>query len=145
MFGSTKTPDGGVPQRGAGQSGATMIAHGVKVEGEFTSQGDVQIEGEVHGSLTTTGALSIGPESKIKADVQANDVLVAGVVEGNMTVTRRLDIKSTAKISGDIVCETIAVEAGAFLAGHVHVGEKAQERKYETSNKRHGELKPVIA
>lgn len=101
---------------------ATVIARGVKVEGDFTSQGDVQIEGEVQGHVSTSGLLTVGSEAKLKADVSANDAVIAGTIEGNVIVKKRLELKSTAKIMGDITCELIVVEEGASLQGKVGIG-----------------------
>lgn len=101
---------------------ATVIAKGVKVEGDFASDGDVQIEGEVKGSLATKGRLTVGPEAVIHAEVKAGDAVIAGTIQGNVIVERRVDLKSTAKIAGDLTSEALAVEAGAKVNGKVAVG-----------------------
>lgn len=130
MFG-TKPTDANVFAVGKGDGGSqlatTLIAHGVKVEGEFTSQGDVAIEGEVSGTVNCTGALMIGVEAKIKADVKANDVVVSGIVEGNITAIRRIELKAGAKVTGDVSCEVIMVENGATLNGRVSSGKRLVE------------------
>ena len=113
------------PRSSAGAVPATMIARGVKVEGDFTSQGDVVIEGEVHGTLSTTQLLTVGPEAKIKADVKAQDAIVSGTIEGNVTATNRVELKSTAKIIGDINAESVSIEAGAAMSGRMNIGMKA--------------------
>ncbi len=105
-------------------SATTIIAHGVKVEGEFTSQSDVLIEGEVHGSFSTIGMLTVGSDAKIKADVKAGSAVVSGTIEGNVIVSKHLDIKSTAKIMGDVTTETVMIESGAVLSGRMTVGVK---------------------
>ena len=104
------------------KSPATVIAKGVRLEGEFKSQGDVLIEGEVQGTITTDGLLTLGSEAALKAGVTAADAIVAGKLEGNINIKRRLDVKSTARITGDIVCETISVEPGAQLQGNIRAG-----------------------
>lgn len=101
---------------------ATVIANGVRVEGDFVSQGDVVIEGEVHGKVAVTGTLTVGTQATLKADVSAENITIAGSVEGNVTARARVDIKSSAKISGDIQAQTAAVEAGAALDGRVTIG-----------------------
>jgi len=137
--GGSETPDmrssGLSPQAG----GTTLIAKGVRVEGDFASQGDVSIEGEVHGTVRITGRLSIGPQAKLKADVSADQSTVAGTVEGNLAVLGHLELKSTARIMGDIACETISVDSGAVLNGKVMIGVK-QPVKSETKSK-NGEAK----
>ncbi len=124
MF-SGKRSDSGLPDYQGEQGGATVIARGVKLQGDFTSQGDVVIEGDVQGHVETTGQLSVGSEAKLKADVTANDAVIAGTIEGTLTVKRRLDLKSTANVSGDVTCETASIEAGATLEGKVKIGGKA--------------------
>lgn len=121
MFSSPKRDEYSASSSSSGGN-ATVIARGVKVEGDFTSQGDVQIEGEVHGHVSTSGLLTVGSEAKLKADVSAEEAVIAGLVEGNVTVKKRLELKSTAKILGDITCETVAVEEGATMHGKVGVG-----------------------
>ncbi len=121
MFSSPKRDEYSATSSSSGGN-ATVIARGVKVEGDFTSQGDVQIEGEVHGHVSTSGLLTVGSEAKLKADVSAEEAVIAGLVEGNVTVKKRLELKSTAKILGDITCETVAVEEGATMHGKVGVG-----------------------
>lgn len=100
----------------------TVIARGVKVEGDFNSDGDVLIEGEVKGSLKTTSDLSVGGESVIAADIKAGTATVSGRVDGNMVVDGQLVVKSSANIHGDIVAETMTVEKGAQLEGKVSIG-----------------------
>ena len=103
-------------------AGATTIARGVKVEGDFASQGDVVIEGEVHGKITTAGMLTVGPEAVIKADVTAGEAAISGLIEGNLSVKKQVVLHSTARIKGDLTAERATVEAGAQLDGRVQIG-----------------------
>ena len=106
---------------------ATVIAAGVRLEGEFKSQGDVQIEGEVIGTLETNATLSVGADAKVKAGVKAENAVIAGEIIGNVTVSRRLELKSTAKIVGEIACETIVIDAGAAIEGNLKCGAKKEQ------------------
>lgn len=125
MFSSNRRPDRPEyePVSAPSTNGATVIARGVKVEGDFVSQGDVIIEGEVNGHVSTSGLLTVGTEAKLKAEVAADDAVIAGLVEGTVTVKKRLELKSTAKVVGDVICETASVEAGAVLHGKCTIGQ----------------------
>lgn len=128
MFSSSKsTPSYSSESRPAsgGNAGSTVIARGVKVEGDFSSEGEVVIEGQVNGSLGTSSVLTVGPDALIKADIKANEAHISGTVEGNVFVTKGLDISSSAKVTGDLTAETISVEAGAQIQGRVTIGIKA--------------------
>jgi len=108
---------------------ATVIARGVTMEGNFQGQGDVVVEGRVKGSLSTGGALTVGPEAVIEAEVRAAEAAIAGTIQGNLVVTNRLEIRATAKIIGDVSAQIIAMEAGACLQGKLSVGVKAADGK----------------
>lgn len=106
------------------RAASTIIAKGVKVDGDFASEGDVVIDGEVKGNLSATGQITVGPDAIIRADVKAGSAVVSGTIEGNLTVEKRLDLKSTAKIKGDLVSETLSVESGARIDGKLTIGSK---------------------
>lgn len=101
----------------------TVIARGVKVEGEFASQGDVVIEGEVHGKIAAAGTLTVGPEAIIKADVTADEASISGFIEGNVNVKKQAVLRATARIKGDLTAERVTIEAGAALDGRVQIGQ----------------------
>ncbi len=101
---------------------ATLIARGVKVEGEFKSQGDVVIEGDVQGTINTVGTLTVGSEAHIKADVTADEAIISGTVDGNLTIKKQAMLHASARIKGDLTAERITVESGAALEGKVQVG-----------------------
>jgi cytoskeletal protein CcmA (bactofilin family) len=105
---------------------ATMIAKGVTLEGNFASEGPVQIEGNVKGHVKTSASLVVGSESAIVADVSAESATIAGSIQGTVSVTSKLHLRSTAKIVGDIRCASISVDAGATISGKVDVGSSAK-------------------
>lgn len=104
---------------------ATVIAKGVRVEGDFRSQGDVVIEGDVEGAVTLEGMLTVGSEATIKADIHAGEVKISGNIQGNLFIKKQAIFHSSARIAGDIVAERITVESGAIINGRVHIGEGA--------------------
>ncbi|MBI2099256.1 polymer-forming cytoskeletal protein [Candidatus Uhrbacteria bacterium] len=112
---------------GGGQGGETIIAPGVRVEGDFTSQGFVLIDGEVIGSVKTEADLDIGERANISADVAASNAHVAGTIKGNIRVGERLEIAGTAHVSGDVVAKVLVVEQGAIINGKISMGEGAAE------------------
>lgn len=97
----------------------TIIAQGVRVEGEFRSPGDVVIDGEVAGSVETQSSLHVGETAKIHADVKAANAVIAGEVQGNIFVQETLELLSTSDVKGDIVTSVISVAAGAQLSGRI--------------------------
>lgn len=109
---------------GSGQA-VTVIARGVILEGNFSSDGPVQIDGEVKGTVSTKSRLTVGPNATITADVTAASASIAGAIKGAVRITEKLQLASTANIEGDITCATIMVEAGALISGKVLVSRPA--------------------
>ena len=108
---------------------ATVIAKGVRLEGDFKSQGDVLIEGEVHGTIQTDSLLTVGSEASVKAGITASDAVIAGKINGNTNIKNRLEVKATAQIFGDIICQTAVIEAGAKLEGNIKCGGNSNTSK----------------
>lgn len=103
----------------AKQAEETIIARGVRVEGDFKSQGAVLIEGEVAGNVQTAGDLRVGNDAKIHADVIAQNAVVGGEVRGNIQVADRLELLSSAKMIGDVTANVLSIAAGALVNGKV--------------------------
>ena len=101
----------------------TIIAQGVKVEGDFTSAGDVLIEGQVAGTIRTAANLRVGETARITADVTAASAVVAGEIQGNVHIEERLELLDTSVIHGDVECKVLAVAAGATINGRVTMGD----------------------
>jgi cytoskeletal protein CcmA (bactofilin family) len=105
-----------------GHNPETIIAAGVQVEGDFTSQGNVLIEGTVQGSLRTERDLRVGENAVITADVKAANAVVAGEVRGNVVVTGKLELEPSARVVGDVKTGTLVVAGGATMNGQIKMG-----------------------
>lgn len=110
----------------AKQDEMTIIAHGVRVEGDFTCSGDMQIEGEVIGTIQSEGDLKVGDKSQIRANVTVKSALVSGEVRGNLDVEGKLELTPSANVIGDVRAEIIIMAAGAKMNGTVTMGENAR-------------------
>ncbi len=113
-------------------SSHTVVARGVRIEGDFHGQGDIVVEGEVEGNIKTTGMLTIGPEAKVNADIEAERAVIAGMIEGDVVVKSHLEMKSTAHVLGNVTCATAAIESGGTLKGVVAIGSDADAQSSKT-------------
>lgn len=101
----------------AGGDTKTIIGASVKVQGDFSGAGDVLIEGELKGSLTTSKDLKVGEKAVVKANLKAANVYIAGKVVGDIAAENKLELTNTARIKGNISAKILSVEAGARLDG----------------------------
>lgn len=111
-----KTQDINSPER------INRIVEGTVIEGAFTSQGNIRIDGTVTGTINTKGRLVVGPKGKIEGEVVCNNAEVEGVIEGKIRVNELLSLRTTAKILGDIHTNKLAIEPGATFTGSCNMG-----------------------
>lgn len=113
----------------SGKLEETIIAQGVRMEGEFVSEGDVYIEGEVRGLVKVGGDLRVGEHARIDADIRAQNAVVSGKIQGDVTIVGKLDLLETGTIHGNVQCETLNVNAGAKLHGTIVMDKQLAERE----------------
>lgn len=95
----------------------TIIAKGVKVDGNFASKGDIIIDGIVKGSVKTEHDLRVGEKAQVTASIIALNAFVSGELNGNIKIKERLELAPTARIFGDLEAKTLIVNPGALING----------------------------
>lgn len=100
----------------------TVIGTSVKLEGDFKSEGDVTVNGEVSGTVFTEGDLTVGETAIVKANVHGKNVLIAGKVEGDVKSQDKVELKASCKVIGNIETSRIEIADGAFFGGECIMG-----------------------
>lgn len=113
MFSKASRNDGGGRRR---RVPPTIISADMHVNGNVSSDGEVQIDGVVDGDVKAA-MLSVGESGRIRGAVVADRMMVRGRIVGQIragfvTLTR------TARVKGDVLHETLAIEPGAHIEGH---------------------------
>ena len=93
----------------------TTISADLKIAGDVTSEGEVQLDGDIKGSIQCA-TLVVGRNSEILGDAIADEVVVRGHVHGSV-YSKRVFLQSTAVVEGDIHHRIIVVEEGARFEG----------------------------
>jgi cytoskeletal protein CcmA (bactofilin family) len=102
------------------------IGKSVFVKGELTGDEDLTIEGRVEGRIELADhKLVIGPNGRIRAEINAKEVTVIGSVEGNLSVQGLLEITSSGSVKGDIRASRISIADGAYFVGHIEMQRSA--------------------
>jgi cytoskeletal protein CcmA (bactofilin family) len=106
------------------------IGKSVVIKGELSGSEDLTIEGQVEGKIELRqNILTIGPNAKIKAQVQARAVIVEGQVQGNIATSERIEIKDKGSVEGDLSSPRVAIADGAHFRGSIDMQQaKAGER-----------------
>jgi len=116
------------------RSEVAHIGKSVVIKGELSGSEDLYLDGEVEGTIELQrNALTVGPNGRIRAHVNAREVIIHGKVDGNVRGSDKVELKRTAVLVGDIHTQRITIEDGAFFKGAVDVQREAKpEVKKET-------------
>jgi cytoskeletal protein CcmA (bactofilin family) len=110
--------------------GSTVIGRSVTITGELSGKEDLYMDGVVEGTISLPESrLTIGPNARVKADINAHDVVIYGLVEGNIRATGRIELRESAVMRGDIVAERLSIEENASIKGKVELSEISGARR----------------
>jgi cytoskeletal protein CcmA (bactofilin family) len=110
----------------AARGEVTLIGKSVVIKGELSCSEDLYIDGQVEGPIDAKGnRLTIGPNGRVKANINACAVIVQGKLEGNIQASHRVDLKQSAVVMGDIATQRISIDEGAYFKGSVNIQKEA--------------------
>ena len=93
----------------------SIISADMKIVGQVESAGDIQIDGQVEGDVTSR-TLTVSDSAVVRGSVSADTVRVAGTVKGGINA-KSVTLTRSAKVEGDIVHDALAIESGASFEG----------------------------
>ena len=106
-----------------------IINEGTLIKGDITANGDIRIDGELVGNIDAKGRLVIGPNGKVKGEINCNNIEVSGYIKGKIMVSELLTMKASAQIFGDLVAGKLSVEPGSVFTGTCTMGENKDSNK----------------
>lgn len=108
-----------------GEQNRTDVAHigkSVMIKGELSGSEDLYLDGEVEGSIELHDHnLTIGPNGRVKANINAKEVVVHGKVDGSISGSERVELRKSGVLIGDIVTQRIVIEDGAYFKGGIDI------------------------
>jgi cytoskeletal protein CcmA (bactofilin family) len=106
-----------------------VLSEGTILEGDLRSKGDLRIDGEVKGNVTTEGRCIVGVTGSIKGIIKARDCDISGNAVGDVNVSDLLLIKATGKVDGDINTSKLVLENGGEFNGTCSMGNAISMKK----------------
>jgi len=93
----------------------------MKIVGEVSSDEELYLDGDLDGKLYLRNRLTIGPNSKVNANIKAQEIIVFGTIKGNVESDTRVALRAGASIVGDIKTAGIVIEDGAYFKGGIDI------------------------
>jgi cytoskeletal protein CcmA (bactofilin family) len=100
------------------RSTTTILTSDCEFKGALAFTGELQVHGRVEGTIESEGgALTIGEEAMIKAEIKVNDVLIHGKVQGDVYATGKIELRGKAEVYGDLHTNRLAMDDGVVFIG----------------------------
>ena len=119
MFSKTSDPTSApaVPRPSAPGSNTarSVLGADLKITGEITSSGSVEVKGEIEGNITANG-LSIGQEGRVKGSINAHTVEVKGKFDGKVSC-ESFTLRASSEVKADVNAVALVIESGARIEG----------------------------
>ena len=107
---------------------ATVFGKSMKIIGEVTSDEELYLDGDLDGKLLLRNRLTVGPNSKVNANIKAQEIIVFGTIKGNVESESRVSLRTGASIVGDIKTAGIVIEDGAYFKGGIDISKNGESK-----------------
>ena len=98
------------------------IGKSVVVRGELSGSEDLYIDGQVEGTIELREHhLTVGPNGRVEANVNAKEVILLGTVKGNIRAIDRVEIRKSGSLVGDLIAARVIIEDGAYFKGSIDI------------------------
>jgi cytoskeletal protein CcmA (bactofilin family) len=114
----------------APERASSVISKGISVNGEIIGSEDLQVDGELRGTVKMTGArVTITPDGRTSASIEAREVVIRGNLSGNIRATDRVVIGQSGVWQGEAVAPRLMIEEGAIIHGKMEVAQAKEARR----------------
>ncbi|MFA6082274.1 MAG: polymer-forming cytoskeletal protein [Patescibacteria group bacterium] len=99
----------------------TIIGQSVKMQGNLSNQGAIQVNGTVEGEIKSESLVIVGAGAVVRGPIKAKVVDISGEVSGTIFADDRLEIQPKGKLYGDITTRNLVIKMGAIFVGKSEV------------------------
>ena len=108
------------------QATSSLVATGMRIEGDVHTDGTVRIEGVVNGKIVAGKAVVVTAGGTVDGAIDTQDAVISGLVRGKIVAASRLEVKADARIEGTVDARRMQFDYGATYAGQMEIG-RAEE------------------
>jgi cytoskeletal protein CcmA (bactofilin family) len=98
-----------------------FLDKGTSVTGELAFAGTLRIDGNFHGSISSSDILVVGEHAVVHADIKVGEIEIHGQVFGSIDAKRRMDITASGRFRGDVHTPVLSVTPGGVLDGRIRM------------------------
>lgn len=101
---------------------ATLISAGTIVQGDLKSQSDLRIDGTIHGNVSCSAKVVIGPSGFVEGNIEGAHADISGRLVGNVVAKEMVQLRTQCHVQGNISAASLQIDAGAVFNGQSEMG-----------------------
>ncbi len=113
---------------------ASLVDRHSTFDGNFRSQRDLRVDGELKGNVACEGTLFVSEGATIAATVEAEHITVAGELAGDIRCRGRFQILPSGRVRANVSTGSLVIQEGAIYEGQL-----------EMAGIEHSALRPIRA
>lgn len=100
----------------------SVLAKGVVITGDISTDGDIIIEGSINGNLTSAGNIIVNENAEITGNISGENLSVSnGHIQGDISVDKNLTISKDSSVEGNIIADNFNLSGQ--VVGNVQVSD----------------------
>ena len=99
------------------RSEVSVVGPGTRIEGTVVAAGSLRVEGEVKGKITAEREVTLSPQGRVEANIEAASIVLAGQVKGNLAAKRDVSLPADSRLDGNIRAHN--VDVGGVVKGNI--------------------------
>lgn len=119
-----------------GEPFATVLGSGLAIEGTLRGAGDLEMRGNVKGTLEIDGLVWIKRQARLEGELAATAVVIEGELIGNVVAKGKVDLRSGCRFEGDLTAGAVAAADGSFFEGRITMSGGKSEQVVTYQEKR---------
>ena len=119
-----KDKNSAYPEKSSSNS-ATLISQGTVLRGDIKSHNDLRIDGTIHGNVSSSAKIVIGPTGLVEGNIESANADITGKVVGNISVKELVQLRQESNVEGNIIATKLQVDPSAIFNGKCQMGAQA--------------------
>lgn len=105
-------------KRRFGSNIKSALGPGTVIEGTFSFDEPVCIDGTLTGQIQSSSVLIVGEQAEVNAKIEVGGIIILGKVRGEIKAKELVEIRSTGELIADVYCPRFVIEDGASFNGY---------------------------
>ncbi|MFL6513451.1 MAG: polymer-forming cytoskeletal protein [Chthoniobacterales bacterium] len=118
----------------------TTLSSGVSIKGIVKFRNELEIDGDVEGTIESAGRLTVGKNGRVRGDIQTRTITVHGTVDGNLSIGDKCELRSGCTLRGDIETSRLVMDENVNFTGSAAIATRdylSELRPLNGSDNRH--------